>query len=193
MQRRELLKMITVATGAAMVGGNAMFTWAAGDAEKVLFNAEQRGILEEVSETILPRTQTPGAKDAKVAEFMEVFVRDCYTEQQRAIFLQGVSDIQARSDEKYGRSFMEMDANEREELIAVLDKEALAELQEKGIEPSIDDETGVTNGFTLIKQLTLFGFFTSKVGATEVLSYVAVPGRYDGDLTYQPGEPAWAT
>ncbi len=47
--------------------------------------------------------------------------------------------------------------------------------------------------FTMFKQLTIFGFFTSKVGATEVLRYVAVPGRYDGDLAYVPGTPAWGT
>ena len=47
--------------------------------------------------------------------------------------------------------------------------------------------------FTMIKQLVIFGFFTSKVGATEVLKYVAVPGRYDGDLAYTPGTPAWGT
>lgn len=47
--------------------------------------------------------------------------------------------------------------------------------------------------FTMIKQLAIFGFFTSKVGATDVLRYVAVPGRYDGDLAYVPGTPAWGT
>jgi hypothetical protein len=47
--------------------------------------------------------------------------------------------------------------------------------------------------FTMIKQLAIFGFFTSKVGATGVLQYVAVPGRYDGDLAYVPGTPAWGT
>jgi len=45
----------------------------------------------------------------------------------------------------------------------------------------------------MIKQLAIFSFFTSKVAATDVLRYVAVPGRYDGDLAYAPGTPAWAT
>ncbi len=47
--------------------------------------------------------------------------------------------------------------------------------------------------FTMLKQLSIFTFFTSQVGANEALQYVAVPGRYDGDMPYVPGTPAWAT
>lgn len=46
--------------------------------------------------------------------------------------------------------------------------------------------------FTLMKQLTLLGFFTSKPGATEALRHVAVPGRYDGCMEYKKGDRAWA-
>ena len=44
-----------------------------------------------------------------------------------------------------------------------------------------------------MKQLTLFGYFTSKEGATQALRYVAVPGKYVGDYPYKKGDKAWAT
>jgi len=47
--------------------------------------------------------------------------------------------------------------------------------------------------FTMMKQLTLFGYFTSKPGATQALRYVAVPGHYDGCMPYKKGDKAWAT
>ncbi len=60
-----------------------------------------------------------------------------------------------------------------------------------------DARATVLNGgmhyFTMIKQLTLFGFFTSEVGGTQVLRHVPIPGGYDGALAYKPGDRAWAT
>ena len=58
---------------------------------------------------------------------------------------------------------------------------------------SIEDKGPVPHYFTLMKQLTLFSFFTSEVGATKALRYVSIPGRYDGDMPYQKGDRAWAT
>jgi Gluconate 2-dehydrogenase subunit 3 len=46
--------------------------------------------------------------------------------------------------------------------------------------------------YTMMKQLTLIGFFTSKTGATETLRHVQVPGKYDGALPYKKGDKAWA-
>jgi len=50
-----------------------------------------------------------------------------------------------------------------------------------------------THYFTQMKQLTLFGYFTSKEGATQALRYVAVPGKYEGCIDYKKGDKAWAT
>ena len=46
--------------------------------------------------------------------------------------------------------------------------------------------------YTLMKQLTLWGFFSSKTGMTETLRHLPVPGRYDGNHPYTKGEKAWA-
>lgn len=182
MNRRELLKMIAVATGTAMVGGQALAAFASGRVEAALSDEEVH-LLDEVAETLLPRTDTPGAKDAEVGDFMRVFVRDCYTVEQQSRFRDGIAQIEAHSRAAHGAGFLALDAPRRGEVVAALDREARAQVESEG-EP---------HGFTLIKQLALFGFFTSEVAATEVLRYVAVPGRYDGDLAYEPGQPAWAT
>jgi len=46
--------------------------------------------------------------------------------------------------------------------------------------------------FRMIKELTLLGYFTSEVGCTQALRYLPVPGKYDGDYAYKPGDKAWA-
>ncbi|MDR5861281.1 gluconate 2-dehydrogenase subunit 3 family protein [Halomonas eurihalina] len=183
MNRRELLKMITVATGTAMIGGNALFAYSADAKGKGRFEARDTRLLDEIAETILPRTDTPGAKDARVGEFMTVFVTDCYTPQEQEIFHNGLAKLDALSRAEYDRDFLSLDGSQRETLVSRLDEEAKAQV-------AADD---TPHYFTMIKQLTLFGFFTSEVGAKEVLRFVAVPGRYDGCAPYEPGQPAWAT
>ncbi len=182
MNRRELLALITAATGTAMIGGTGLLTGCATAAAPAKFSNENIALLDEVAETILPRTTTPGAKDAKVGQFMSVYVTDCYTLDERAIFHKGLLSLEAQSNKTYGRGFMALQPEERTAFVSQLDKDARAAVAK-----------GETHYFTMIKQLTLFGFFTSEVGATQVLRHMPIPGRYDGALAYKPGDRAWAT
>ncbi|MEG0185718.1 MAG: gluconate 2-dehydrogenase subunit 3 family protein [Stenotrophomonas sp.] len=189
MDRRELLKMIFAATGAAMVGLPALAQGQAPAAAKNLFSALDVGMLDEIADTILPRTKTPGAKDAGAGVFMAQFVTDCYTARQQATFRAGLTAI----DKRAGGRFVSLAAPARAELLRALDAEAKAHTVEVTETGTAEEGEAMPHYFTMIKQLAIFGFFTSKVGATEVLRYVAVPGRYDGDLAYVPGTPAWGT
>lgn len=191
MERRELLKMIAAATGAAMIGMPA-FGYAqspvAGAANA--FSEADVALLDEVADTILPRTSTPGAKDAGAGAFMARYVADCYTPQNQAIFRDGLADL----DRRGGQGFLSLSRDARTTLLRALDAEARA-----GLGTTTAKEGGVNPGpltphyFTMLKQLAIFSFFTSRPGATEALRYVPVPGRYDGELGYTPGTPAWAT
>ena len=190
MDRRELLKMIVAATGAAMVGLPALAQGQAqAAATKIHFSDADVGTLDEIAETILPRTKTPGAKDAGTGAFMATFVSDCYTARQQATFRAGLADI----DKRAGGRFVLLAPQARTELLRALDAEARKHAVEVTETGTAEEGEAMPHYFTMLKQLTIFGFFTSKVGATEVLRYVAVPGRYDGDLAYIPGTPAWGT
>jgi len=190
MERRELLKLIAAATGAAMVGLPAL-----GAAQAPLagttaaFSAADVALLDELAETILPRTGTPGAKDAGVGAFMARFVADCYSAGEQATFRAGLADI----DKRAGGRFVALAPAARTELLRKLDAEARKRAVRVTDTGAAQSPSAMPHYFTMIKQLVLFGFFTSKVAATEVLKYVAVPGRYDGDMAYAPGTPAWAT
>lgn len=210
MERRDLLKMIAAATGLAFVGAEA---WAAGSgaknaagsavnaaaAAKPLFGAGDMMLMDEIADTILPRTDTPGAKDAGSGAQMAVMVQDCYDAKQQALFVAGLASLQATCKQQYQRDFLQLNSAERSAVLTQLDQEAKA----RNASLASNDSTNVSNRkgdaslephyFTLLKQLTIFVFFTSKVGATEVLRYVAVPGRYDGALPYKKGDKAWAT
>ncbi|WP_386079792.1 gluconate 2-dehydrogenase subunit 3 family protein [Vreelandella sp. F11] len=218
MNRRELLKMIALTTGAVMIGGKSLFAFSDTGQAGHSFSSQDVQRLDELAETILPRTDTPGAKDAGVGEFMAMFVSDCYTPSEREVFYFGLAQLEARSRAAYERGFMALSGEQRLELITELDREAMAHAQQQArkqptpaeeltietqtaqnqtaenqsSQEHVESEDALPHYFTMMKQLTLFGFFTSEVGATEVLRYEAVPGRYDGCAPYN-GEPAWAT
>ncbi len=217
MERRELLKMIAAATGMVFVGGEV---WASGLAgtvtpavtvtaagSKSLFSAGDIALLDEIAETILPKTTTPGAKDAGCGAQMAVQINDCYNATEQGWFVEGLKQLRVRSQQDYKLDFMQLSNEQRHQLLVKLDAEAKARNAEiyAAANDSTNSRANATTGkavkavddtphyFTLLKQLTLFVFFTSKVGATEVLRYSAIPGKYDGNLPYKKGDRAWAT
>jgi len=180
MERRELLKMIASVTGMAMIGMPGLVSGYGAvtiPTAKNAFSAADVAKLDEIAETILPRTATPGAKDAGVGLCMAQIVTDCYTPEQQALFRAGLIELDVRA----GGSFVALTPEIRTRLLDTIAEEAKAQAAENSV-----------HYFTMLKQLTIFGFFTSEVGATQVLRYVAVPG-YLEEVDYVPGTPAWAT
>ncbi|GAC06841.1 MAG: gluconate 2-dehydrogenase subunit 3 family protein [Paraglaciecola chathamensis] len=194
MNRRELLKMIAAATGTAFVSANAMayVTLPMKTINQTAFSKDDVAFFNEVGEVIIPRTDTPGAKDVNVGYMMAVMVTDCYTPAQQAAFKEGIASIKALAKSTYGKDFLLLNTDERTRLLATLNDEAVV-FNRKAKLANDDAEKPMPHGFTLIKQLTLFTFFTSKEGANKVLRYVAIPGRYDGEMPYKKGDRAWAT
>jgi hypothetical protein len=183
MERRELLKMIALATGGAVIGGEFFLAGCnnkdAGNG--MSFSEDDFKYLDEIAETILPKTNTPGAKDAEVGKFMTVMVNDCYTEADQKIFHEGMKKLDEACNKMHNHSFMKAEAAQRKELLISLDKEAKEYAKNKKKEDP-------NHYFTMMKQLTLLGFFTSKPGMTECFNYQAVPGRYDGAVPYKKGD-----
>jgi len=181
MNRRELLKLIAAATGCAMIGlPKLAYGYINPPKPNNDFTDDEVALLDEIAETIIPKTDTPGAKDAGCGLFMAQYVTDCYSPEEQVSFRAGLADIDTRTN---GR-FMQMSYEERADLFRTLYAELKA--------PDVEGAPPKPHYFTMFKQLTLFAFFTSEVGATQVLRYVAIPGRFE-EITYEPGMPAWAT
>ncbi|MES1218418.1 MAG: gluconate 2-dehydrogenase subunit 3 family protein [Bacteroidota bacterium] len=192
MDRRELLKMVALLTGGVVIGGEVFLTGCnsndttAPTAATGAFSKDDIAFLDEVAETILPKTSTPGAKDAAVGTFMTVMVNDCYTEADQKVFHEGMKKLDEASNKLNSAGFIKSTPEQRKALLVNLDKEAKEYSKSKKPEDP-------NHYFSMMKQLTLLGFFTSKPGATEALRYVAVPGKYEGCIPYKKGDKAWAT
>lgn len=205
MERREAVKYISILLGGAVIGGDAFLSGCKTKTNNVAeLTAEDIAYLNEVGETILPRTATPGAKDANVGEFMKVMVRDCYEEADQKAFVEGMDKLNKASNKKFGKDFMELAFQERTLLLTDIDQEAkdyqkqLSEFNNKETQKEKNEiakgnrdykkERMTPHYFTMMKQLTLLGFFTSEPGMTKAVRYLPVPGRYEGCVPYKKGD-----
>ncbi len=187
MNRREAISSVALLLGGTILGAEAFLSGCKTKSELgVSFSPGDISFLDEVAETILPATGTPGAKAAKVGEFMTVMVRDCYEEKDQKVFMDGMKKLDEASKTKNGKSFIDSTPQQRHDLLVALDAEQ-KEYQKNR------KEGDATHYFRMMKELTLSGYFTSEVGATKALRYVAVPGKYEGCIDYKKGDKAWAT
>ena len=186
MNRREALSRVALIMGGTVLGAEAFLSGCTTGAPGISFSKTDIAFLNEIAETIMPATNTPGAKEAKVGEFMTVIVNDSYETKDQTTFMEGLKKLNEASTKANSKSFMEATATQRHDLLEALDKEAAAyQKAKKKEEPK--------HYFTMLKELTLWGFFSSELGATKVLRYVAVPGKYEGTVPYKKGDKAWAT
>jgi hypothetical protein len=209
MERREAVKYISVLLGGTVIGANAFITGCKTKTGNIHeWSDDDIAYLNEVGETILPQTSTPGAKAADVGRFMTVMVNDCYEEGDQKVFREGMTRLNDAADKKFNNRFMKLSPQQRHDLLVELDKESKDYQKKvddfnKNEEAKDNDETARGNlkyvrqhmsphYFFMMKQLTMLGYFTSKVGMTQALRYEPVPGRYEGCIPYKKGDKAWA-
>jgi len=143
---------------------------------------ERAAMLEALVDTILPATDTPGARQARVQVFVDLGLRDCYSPAEQQVFIGGLEALADECQARHGQPFEACSPEQRHALLARLDGASYA------------PDTGARGSFIrILKELTLVGFFTSRIGATQVLAYEAVPGGFRGCLDLRPGQKAWAT
>lgn len=181
MNRRELLKMISLATGYTMIGSPVLLSGCVSASNR--FSTTDVALLADISETIVPRTDTPGARDAGVAPFMTRIVDDCYSDADQMTFHSGLQTFRDDCQSRFGAAFETLSADQRTAFLTELDNTARNYQRPEG---------GSAHYFTMIKQLTLFSYFTSELVQTQVLRHVPIPGRFDGCYPYEQGETAWS-
>lgn len=189
MNRRDAISRVGLLLGGTIVGAN-MFLEGCKPADKkeggnLTFQPDAAAYLDEIAETILPATSTPGAKAAKVGAFMIVMVNDCYTKDDQKIFHEGMDKLNEASTKKFDKAFMAITPQQRHDLLVEIDKEQRDYMSKKKQEDP-------SHYFRMLKELTLLGYFTSEVGATQALRYVETPGKYEGCVPYKKGDKAWA-
>lgn len=220
--RREAIQRVTMVLGGiTLVGGSGLLTACADRPDRTyapvgdLFTADDVAFLDEVADTILPDTDTPGAKAAAVGPFIALMVHDVYSLEDQQIFVEGMRRLNEECERLHGSTFMAATPEQRLELLEQLDREqkeymdarqearrrsredVIADSPEeaRGGDPSLSPEITVdapAHYFRMMKELSLLGYFTSEIGYHEAMRYTETPGRFDPCIPYTPGDKAWA-
>ncbi len=175
MHRREALQKM-----ALLLGGTLSFPVQAAlrgkklNAVSIDIPPDYRVLIAHMAEVIMPQTATPGAKQALVDSFIVRVIEDCSSEDERNKFLEGLQKTQTMSQHTFGKPFTQLDKAGQTQVMEKIAREHNAFFQS-------------------IRELTIVGFFTSEVGATQVLQYLPIPGRFEGDVPLMAGQRTWAT
>lgn len=188
MNRREAISATAFLMGGTIIGAEAFLAGCSTKAEnEAFFSVDEIKLLDDIGEVIIPTSpSSPGAKAAKIGEFMKTIVRDCYSDNEQKIFTDGMKKLQKDCQKKTSKVFDDLSSDEKKSFLTQIDIESKKYEKDK----KKDDDT---HYFTMMKQLTIWGFFTSEIGAKEVLRLTPVPGKFEGCINYSDGQKAWAS
>jgi len=190
--RREALRKTALLMGAA-VSASAMAGLLNGCKAKpdlnykpVFFNEDQARLVSELSDIIMPKTDTLGAKEVGVPNFIDKMLNECYKKEDQDRFLAGLASFDEEAKKAHGDIFIYLKPEEQLVFVKKYNEDSVKASKEK---------PGPKSFFLMAKELTLMGYFTSEEGATKVLQYEAVPGAYKGCIPLKEAGQGrtWAT
>ena len=152
----------------------------------------QRQIIAAMADIVIPRTDTPGAIDAGVPRFIELMAAQWLNEEERTIFDAGIEDMETRIPAQYGKPFYALDADVQLSIMEDMEKVA-SDSSWYDFGNLMRDFVSDAPFICQIKELTVYGFFTSEAGARQVLRYDPMPMFFDGDVPLSPDDSTWST
>lgn len=196
MERREALRLLGMAAALPLIPResyailrSARSEVDSGSGALRTLSAKQDATVTRMAELILPETDTPGARAARVNEFIDLILTEWYNPEERARFLDGLANVDAVSQKYFGRDFTECEEAEQVKMLTEFDQAMAAEAETLKSRPRaarMEPPQPTHNFFHMFKQLTLTGYFTSEVGAKQALHFQMVPGHYDGCIPLAP-------
>ena len=170
MKRRVVLKQVMIAAVAAALAPSCTFDKkkASLPLNHLTIDGDMEELLASVVDTILPATDTKGAKELNVHRFVLKMIDDCYEKEVQDNFVKGLNQVNEIAKKRFGKSFEKGTAPEREEVLKSIDS------KENSNPPE------VLAAYPVIKQLTIQGYLTTQYILQEVQGYEFVPGRFNG-------------
>jgi uncharacterized protein YcbK (DUF882 family) len=131
-----------------------------------------------MADRIIPPTDTPGAAEAGIGDFMEMMFQHFYRPEERDRLIKAVDQVDAYAVQSHGKRFGSLKPDVQDRILR-----DWTEARLKDMDPARFEE---------VKQLTLSGYYSSEVGMTQEQVYLPVPGRYDGAYPYEKVGKAFA-
>lgn len=169
MNRRQAIKRAALLSGGmillnhSLLGQDSSLSIPA----SATFGSTEEHLLQMVVDTLIPVTDTPGAKELKVDQFVLLMVNDCHSEQDQIAFYSGLHNLDAFTEKGFGQSFASCDIDTRIEALNSVNKKSYASPELQAF-------------IQIAKSRTIQGYLESKYVMTEVLPHKMIPDPYDG-------------
>ena len=180
MNRKEAIHRIALLLGGTLISPQIFLTSCHGNSQ-IDDDETTINLFNEIAGIVIPKTDTPSAKEINIAPVALSILKDCYSNDLQKLFKDGLDTINQMANEIYGNNFVQISGANQKTLT-----KKIAE------EERVHNDSITPHYFKLMKELILLTYFTSEIGATQALRYVAVPGKYIGDYPYKKGDKAWA-
>jgi hypothetical protein len=190
MKRRKAIGRILLISGGALATYSGYKIWDWTKAPDLEYLEKHKTLILALSETIIPATDSPGAKDAGVDDFIITMIKDCTERKSQNKFIDGLKELERFCHSSFNKFFVECSLNEK--------KQTLIHFEERGksyggIMGKVENRFFGRSFFATLKRLAAEGYCTSEIGATKGLSYLFIPGKFVGCMPLQQGQKAWAT
>jgi Gluconate 2-dehydrogenase subunit 3 len=190
MKRRKAIGSILLVGGATAIGFGGYKWYSLTKIPDKNYLLGKKSLLADLAETIIPATDTPGAKEAGAVEFMMNLLNECTDAKTLNRFVNGLQDLEKYSHSRFHREFSECSAPEKESVLHYFDQQS--ESHKSIIEKVKDRYTGY-GFFEILKEYTVYSYCISEKGASLGMRYIAVPGKYLPCIPLEPNQKAWAT
>jgi hypothetical protein len=190
MRRRKAIRSILLAGSAAAIGfgGYEWYTLTKNPDKNYLRSKVK--LLDELAETIIPATDTPGAKEAGAVEFMMRLLEECTDDKTLNRFVAGLQDLEDHTRSNFHQAFEDCNTNEKEAVLTYF--ELKSRPAQKLFQKIKNKYTGFPF-FETLKKYAVTGYCISEKGASIGMRYIAVPGKYLACIPLEPNQKAWAT
>nr|WP_068892892.1 gluconate 2-dehydrogenase subunit 3 family protein [Pedobacter panaciterrae] len=189
MNRRQVIYRILGFSAVAISGTGFWKFWSVYKKPDLLYLTNKKALIAEIAETIIPGTDTPGAKMAKVEDFIIKMVKDCTATKSQNNFIKGLIDLEEYTKQNYHKTYASCSANEKEAILTHFENAEESHHLIHKLKQKVLGE----NFFYMFKSYTVIGYCTSEPGATKGLSYDYLPSTFEACITIGDKQKSWAT
>jgi hypothetical protein len=193
MERREVLRLMGAASVFSVLASDpfaatlqAQLAANQSGALRTLSTAQNEIVLA-MSDVMIPATATPGAKAAKVNEFVDLILTEWATEAERKIFLEGLVEVDRKSNALFGHGYAAATPDEQAAIVQIFDEE-LATTRNEALPAQVRswEVTLLHPFFAQMRWLVLVGYYTSPIGQDQELKVEIIPGALHGCVPVEP-------
>lgn len=207
MKRRKAIQSLSAVLGYTLTPGTVTGLLVSCETKKnealwkpMFFEQKNADLIAKLGEAFLPRTHTPGAMDVGAHVFIDVFMGKVSGPEDRELLKKGVKALRSKFEKITKKSLSDGDSTDYSNVLDTLygipkDKMlAIGQLLNEGVpEGKEEKETFYTYSFLrMFKKLLMMGYYASEEIGENVLSYLPVPGHYEGCIPVESVGHAWS-